>query len=72
MTVFVDTSAFYACLDADDENYQAAVQTWRELEKVGEAPTTSNYVLVETTAVVGRRLGPPGRARLPDSIRASA
>lgn len=57
MAVFVDTSAFYASLDADDDNYQAAMQVWRNLEKLGEVPCTSNYVLVETMAVVGRRLG---------------
>lgn len=57
MEVFVDTSAFYAALDADDANHLAAVQTWRNLEEMGETPSTSNYVLVETVAVVGRRLG---------------
>ncbi len=57
MAVFVDTSAFYAALDADDANHHAAVRTWHSLEDSGETPSTSNYVLVETLAVVSRRLG---------------
>ncbi len=57
MTVFVDTSAFYAALDADDDNHQIVVQAWRNLGESRETPSTSSYVLVETIAVVGRRLG---------------
>lgn len=57
MAVFVDTSALYASLDADDNNHHAAVGVWTDLEKTGETLSTSNYVLVETVAVVARRLG---------------
>ena len=57
MAVFVDTSAFYAALDADDDNHLAAVDVWRNLGDADETACTSNYVLVETIAVVGRRLG---------------
>ncbi len=57
MAVFVDTSALYAALDADDDNHALAVRTWRSLGEAGEAPATSNYVLVETIALVARRLG---------------
>ena len=59
MAVFVDTSALFAALDADDFNHQTAVETWRYLGKSGETPATSNYVLVETIALVSRRLGLP-------------
>ena len=57
MRAFVDTSALYALLDRDDDNHIAAVDTWREL-LTGEATLwVTNYVLVETSALVQRRLG---------------
>jgi predicted nucleic acid-binding protein len=46
MTVFVDTSAFFAILDADDAMHAAAA-----------AYITSNYVVVETSALTRSRLG---------------
>jgi len=57
MSVFVDTSALYAVLDADDQNHERAKRTWvdlitREIELV-----CTDYVLVETFAVVRHRLG---------------
>jgi predicted nucleic acid-binding protein len=55
----VDTSALYALLDEDDENHEAAA---RWLSGPGadpsEALVSHNYVLVETAALVHRRLGP--------------
>jgi hypothetical protein len=43
MTVFVDTSAFYAVFDRDDANHPAAKTAWTAL--LGEAATllTNNY-----------------------------
>lgn len=57
MSVFVDTSAFYALLDREDANHNRAKAAWSELLRSGETLTTSNYVLVETSALVQRRLG---------------
>lgn len=59
MTIFFDTSALYALLDEDDANHPRA-RSWfsgpgRDL---GEALVSHNYVVVETAALVGRRLGP--------------
>ena len=59
MSVFVDTSAFYAILDADDENHDAARQMWEGLLTQDVVLVCSNYVLVETLALVQRRLGIP-------------
>ena len=58
MIVFVDTSAFYAGLDRDEINHNRAKNAWKEL-LAGEAKLlTNNYVLLETGALVRRRLGP--------------
>jgi predicted nucleic acid-binding protein len=58
MRTFVDTSALYALLDADDNNHSAAA---RWLRGPGVAPETAlvshNYVVVEAAALVHRRLG---------------
>jgi len=57
MATFVDTSAFYALLDADDENHAGSARVWREIMESDEAVVTTNYVLVETFALVQSRLG---------------
>jgi predicted nucleic acid-binding protein len=57
MSVFVDTSAFLAVLDAEDRWHESAKQTWEELLSGDESLVCSNYVLVEAFAVVQRRLG---------------
>lgn len=58
MKTFVDTSALYALLDADDENADAAAG-W--LAGSGADPShplvTHSYVIVETSALVHHRLG---------------
>lgn len=57
MTIFVDTSAFYATLDADDAQHQPARLTWVTLLNESTDLVCSNYVIVETTALVQNRLG---------------
>jgi predicted nucleic acid-binding protein len=57
LTVFVDTSAFYAILDRDDVNHAAAGKTWIGLVDSGATLLTHNYVLLETTALLQHRLG---------------
>lgn len=54
---FVDTSALYALLDRDDAHHSEAARLWAELLRREEALLTSNYVLVESAALVQRRLG---------------
>lgn len=56
MTTFVDTSAWYALLEREDPNHAAAADHWRDVVSV-ESLVTHSYVLVETTALVQRRLG---------------
>lgn len=57
MSVFVDTSAFFAVMDADDSTHTRASQAWAALVNGTEALVTSNYTLVQTQALVQSRLG---------------
>lgn len=57
MTCFVDTSAFYALLDADDANHEAAGDTWASLLAEKDSLVASNYVLLELYALLRNRLG---------------
>jgi uncharacterized protein len=60
VNVFVDTSAFYALMDADDDNHAAAAAAWDILLGGRHTIRTSNYVLVETTALLQSRIGMNG------------
>ncbi|MCU0531610.1 MAG: PIN domain-containing protein, partial [Syntrophales bacterium] len=57
MRVFVDTSAFYALLDRDDDNHARARSAWTGIVENGTVAVTSSYVLVETVALLQSRLG---------------
>lgn len=57
MSVFTDTSAFIAVLDATDENHPFAKVAWERLITENEQLVCSNYVLVETFAITQSRLG---------------
>ena len=69
MRTFVDTSALYALLDADDDNHGAA-SAW--LTGPGARPSellvTHNYVVVETAALARHRLGANGVRGLFDAF----
>lgn len=57
MKIFVDTSALLAVLDADDKNHGAARNAWQGMILGEEKLLCTNYVLVETFALVQHRLG---------------
>jgi len=57
LSVFLDTSALYALLDADDSNHSRAAKTWSDLLERDEELVTNNYVLVESFALFQNRLG---------------
>ncbi len=57
MTVFIDTSAFYAVFDRDDSNHNPARAAWARLLREAGTLLTTNYVLVETSALLQHRLG---------------
>jgi uncharacterized protein len=57
MKVFVDTSALLAILDADDANHGEAREVWQALLGRDATLLCTNYVLLETFALVQHRLG---------------
>lgn len=57
MNVFVDTSGFYAVLDAGDEMHGPAREAWVELLGSGANLHSTNYILVETIALLQSRIG---------------
>lgn len=57
MAVFIDTTAFFAVLDADDDNHTPAARVWRSILDARDDLVCSNYVLVECFALMQRRLG---------------
>ncbi|MFO7666392.1 MAG: PIN domain-containing protein [Desulfobacterales bacterium] len=57
MSIFIDTSGFIAVLDIDDLNHTRAAETWQNILTSSETLVTTNYVLVETFALVQSRLG---------------
>ena len=67
MTVFVDTSALFALLDADDERHREAAPVLAALVGSDDL-VTHNYVHVETVALVARRLGREATRALLDDL----
>ena len=57
MSIFIDTSAFLAILDIDNEHHKPAEEVWKNILMSTESLVTTNYVLVETCALVQHRLG---------------
>ncbi|MDR7550828.1 MAG: PIN domain-containing protein [Armatimonadota bacterium] len=57
MSVFVDTSAFLAVLDADGQFHQQARVIWERLLSGAADLLCTNHVLLETVALAQRRLG---------------
>jgi predicted nucleic acid-binding protein len=57
MNIFIDTSAFYAVLDQDDDKHRKAANSWADIIEQNSGLVTSNYVLLETTALLQNRIG---------------
>lgn len=57
MMIFVDTSALYALMDADDRNHPQARSAWADWLDQPVQFLTSNYVLLESLALIQHRLG---------------
>lgn len=59
MTVFADTSALYALLVRTEEGHAEVAAAFSRLLQGRRPLVTSNYVLLETTALLQRRIGLP-------------
>ncbi|MCX7029431.1 MAG: PIN domain-containing protein [Spirochaetes bacterium] len=57
MNVYVDTSALYALLDADDGKHRSALGTWEDLLGGRTALHAANCVILETIALLQGRIG---------------
>ncbi|MCX6045719.1 MAG: PIN domain-containing protein [Chloroflexi bacterium] len=57
MSIFVDTSAILAILNPNDANHLVARQIWTRLVIEKVPATTTNYVLLESFALVQNRVG---------------
>lgn len=57
MSIFIDTSALLAILDADDGDHADASAQLVQLLDSHTGLVTHNYVIVETVALTQRRLG---------------
>lgn len=68
MTLFVDTSAFYAAADRSDRGHERA-KAWLA---AGGSLVTTDHVLVETWLLVHHRLGRAAAERFWDGLRSGA
>jgi uncharacterized protein len=68
--VYVDTSALYATIVADDPDHGAAASTFSQLRGEAAVLRTTSYVLVETTALLQARVGVRAVRALHDDLRA--
>ena len=57
MSVFVDTSAFMAMLNSEDPEHITSLRIWNNLMDEEQVVVTTNYVVVETSALLQRRFG---------------
>jgi uncharacterized protein len=57
MSTFVDTSAFVAYFNRDDQHHVIAASVMQALAQEESLLVTTNYTMLETTALLQRRLG---------------
>ncbi|MDP3012566.1 MAG: PIN domain-containing protein [Candidatus Hydromicrobium sp.] len=57
MSIFIDTSAFFAILDSGDEFHKESKDTFLRLIGDKEIFHSSNYIIIETMVLVQNRLG---------------
>jgi predicted nucleic acid-binding protein len=60
MSIFLDTSAFLAVLNANDQFHPPAKAAWQEILSTNTTLVSSSYVLLETIALLQYRFGMQG------------
>lgn len=55
--IFIDTSAFYALMDRSDTHHEKAKNLWIFLLEEESHLHTTNYIIIETLALLQSRLG---------------
>jgi predicted nucleic acid-binding protein len=68
VSVFVDTSAFLVLLDDDSGRHREVAESWIEFVEEGGPLWCTNYVLLETSALIQRRLGMEALRRFFDLV----
>ena len=57
MVIFADTSGLYPLLDAENMAFARVAPAWQRLRDSEDSIITTNYVLLETAALLQARLG---------------
>jgi predicted nucleic acid-binding protein len=57
MVAFMDTSAIFALISEEDQQHSIAQKVWAQLIENEEVLYCNNYVLVEATALLQKRIG---------------
>jgi uncharacterized protein len=57
VSLFVDTSGFYALLVRTERDHGAMLEAFRAAAERGRRMVTTNYVIVETSALLQHRIG---------------
>lgn len=71
MKLFVDTGAFIALVDSDDQNHAAAKNFFADLTAQGVKFVTTNFVVCETMNYLRARVSHPVAVMFLESLRKS-
>jgi predicted nucleic acid-binding protein len=66
--IFIDTAAFLALLDTNDIYHERATKKWITLLDAGLVCVTNNYIVLESVAVIQKRLGLQAVQELDENI----
>ena len=67
--IIIDTSAIFAHLDPNDLFHARATETYYSLLSDGDRLSTNSYVLVESSALIHRRMGFAALSSFLDSVQ---